>query len=35
MPETSYIFTKVVDHGIKTSPFETELARGVFIAFSH
>ena len=35
MPEKSFIFTKVVDHGIKTSPFKTELSCGVFTAFSH
>ena len=35
MPEKSCIFTKVVDHGIKTPPFKTELSCGVFTAFSH
>ena len=35
MPEKSCIFTKVVDHGIKTDPFKTELSCGVFIVFSH
>ena len=35
MPEKSCIFTKVVDHGIKTSPFKTELSCGVFTTFSH
>ena len=34
MPEKSCIFTKVVDHGIKTSSFKTELSCGVFTAFS-
>ena len=35
MPEIPCIFTKAVDHGIKTSPFKTELSCGVFIAISH
>ena len=35
MPEKSCIFTKAVDHGIKTSPFKAELSCGVFTAFSH
>ena len=35
MPEKSCIFTKAVDHGIKTSPFKAELSCGVYTAFSH
>ena len=35
MPEKPCIFTKAVDHGIKTSPFKTELSCGVFTGFSH
>ena len=35
MPEKLCIFTKVVDHGIKTSHFKIELSCGVFTAFSH
>ena len=35
MPEKPCIFTKAVDHGIKTSHFKTELSCGVFTGFSH